>query len=46
LNNRGKNLGLCKFTRMNPQTHDKSHIIYAFGANFIEKLDLQLKPAD
>jgi hypothetical protein len=31
---------------MNPQTHEKSHVIYAFGATFIEKLDLQLKPAD
>jgi hypothetical protein len=31
---------------MNPQTDEKSHVVYAFGATFIEKLDLQLKPAD
>lgn len=46
LNNKGKNLGLCKFVKVNTTTHEKSFIIYAFGQTFIEKLDLQLKPAD
>lgn len=47
LNNKGKNLGLCKFTRdVRKQTYEKIVMVYAFNKAFVERLDFSRKPED
>ena len=40
LNNKGKNLGLCKFTKENRRSGEKFIYIYAFNNNIIERINV------
>jgi len=44
LNFKGKNLGLCKFVES--KDSEKRYLVYAFGKQGIERLDLNKKPVD
>lgn len=44
LNFKGKNIGLCKFVEV--KETEKRYLVYAFGKQGIERLDLNKKPAD
>jgi hypothetical protein len=44
LNYKGRNIGLCKFVE--GRDGEKRYLVYAFGKQAIEKLDLSRKPLE